>query len=188
MADSPDYGPILADLRRRRDELDQAIATIEALAGHGPDAPATHPHSTIPSRNGAASLGPNQFFGMTAPDAVLAYLNAVKRTRTAARIASDLVAGGWSTTSNSPANTIRTTLVRLKEAGEVVQVKGKEWGLIAWFPGLNKRKRQLVEEKVASPAARNGPRSDYHAFLAERMSTGMTMKDAAAAWREKKVG
>jgi len=187
MADSIDYSPILADLMRRRAELDQAIATIQSLSAHDPDASATQQPS-VSSRNGTASLGPNQFFGMTAPEAVLAYLNAVKRTRTAAQIASDVVAGGWSTTSNSPANTIRTTLVRLKDAGEVVQVKGKEWGLVGWFPGLNKRKRQPVEDKVAAPATRKGPRSDYHAFLAERMSTGMTMKDAAAAWRAKKAG
>ena len=186
MTEQADYAQVLADLERRRDEINQAIATIRRLA----EMPAESGEAAPAGRsatNGAGGLRQHMFFGMKAPDAVRAYLGAVKQTRTAARIAEDLIEYGWNTTSDSPSNVIRTALVRLAENDEVVQVKGKEWGLVSWFPGLNRGKRSGSEDKAVEPAKEKKPRSTYHAFLAEKMKQRMTMKQAAEAWAKEKA-
>lgn len=197
MTEQVDYAQVLADLERRRDEMNQAIATIRVLAGLAPEGTDVSVSQQRAAANGAAAgLRPHMFFGMKAPDAVRAYLDAVKQTRTAAKIAADLIEYGWNTTSDNPANIIRTALVRLAEAGEVVKVKGKEWGLVSWFPGLNRGKRTTSDSGKSEAIAREEgpkksqkPRSPYHAFLAAKMKEGMSMKQAAEAWaKEKQVG
>lgn len=195
MTEQMSRAQVIAALERQRDEIERAIAVVRALPEPGGDelgevgvgSPSTS------ASNGASALRPHMFFGMKAPEAVRAYLAAVKETRTAAKIASDVVSYGWNTTSDSPPNIIRTALVRLAESGEVVKVKGKEWGLVSWFPGLSKGKKAPTpsENKPSDKHADKGskkPRSRYNAFLAERMAQGMSMRDAAAAWRKAKEG
>ena len=185
-----DYVKVLADLERRRDEINQVIVTIRGLAGMATDS-AAGSIGQPGAANGSGTLKPHMFFGMSAPDAARAYLAAVKEPRTAAKIADGLERHGWTTTSKDPSNIVRTALTRLAEDGEVVQVKDKEWGLIAWFPGLNKGKRvggvtlEKVTEAKPKPKAKR-PRSQYLVFLSEKMSEGMSMKQAAAAWQSQK--
>src|SRR2546426_876737 len=139
MAEHVDYAPIIADLERRRAELDQTIASLRRLAGMATD------EATGAGTNGGAlpasiggGLRDDAFFGMKGPEAVKAYLAWAKRPQSAAKIADELVAHGFTTTAGSPANFIRTTLRRLREAEEVVQVK-KDWGLASWYPGFKRR-------------------------------------------------
>ncbi len=138
MSDQIDYAPIIADLERRRAELDQTIATLKRLAGMAAD-DTSGGHTNgggLPAIGGG--LRDDAFFGMTAPEAVKAYLAWAKRPQGAAKIADELVAHGFTTASDTPANVIRTALRRLREASEVAQVK-KDWGLAIWYPGLKRK-------------------------------------------------
>ena len=195
MVDAPDYGPILADMRRRRDELNRAIATIEAVSGLPPAAAEGDSNGDAVAGvvAGATGLRRDSFFGMKAPEAARTYLAIVRQPRTASIIAKDLMDHGFHSSSGNPSNIVRTALSRLAVDGEVVQVKNKEWGLTAWYPGLrNKRgkdkdrEKESVESKEAGSSTR--PRSAYHAFIAKKMGDGMTMKDAAAAYKAQKKG
>ena len=140
MSDRVDYAPIIADLERKRAEIDQTIASLRRLSGlseNGSDANSSTTDASLPIGVGGG-LRDDAFFGMKGPEAVKAFLAWAKRPQGAAKIASELVAHGFTTTATTPANAIRTTLVRLQEAGEVVQVK-KEWGLASWYPGFKRR-------------------------------------------------
>ena|SRR5256885_275844 len=140
MSDKVDYAPIIADLERKRAEIDQTIASLKRLSGlseNGSDASSSTTDAPLPTGIGGG-LRDDAFFGMKGPEAVKAFLAWAKRPQGAAKIASELVAHGFTTTATTPANAIRTTLVRLQEAGEVVQVK-KEWGLASWYPGFKRR-------------------------------------------------
>ncbi|HEX6462806.1 MAG TPA: hypothetical protein VFZ98_00080 [Vicinamibacterales bacterium] len=210
MPDVIDYGPTIADLERKRDEIDRTIAMLRAFAGL--PAPEAAP------RNGGSSGGPveftnKHFFGMKAPDAVLLYLETVKEARTAAKIASDLVEHGFMTTSDDPANSIRTTLRRLEADGKVVQKK-KDWGLPQWYPGLRGRNGAGTEtegRKASRGAAKTRPErksaptrppkakgggkdlsavkkgfAAYRTFLNEQRAKGLDDAAALAAWRAHK--
>ncbi len=159
---------------------------------------------------GAVEFTNKHFFGMKAPEAVLLYLETVKESRSATRIAQDLVEHGYTTTAGLPANTIRTTLRRLERTGDVVQVK-KEWGLPAWYPGLrrnlrssdggtgtesHKVSRKTDPKKAAAKAkggkapkgARGGRRKNpWLAFYADQIANGKTMAEAAVLWKERKA-
>lgn len=185
MSGPVDYDPILADLERRRDEIDQAIATIRSLRNMPVPTEGSPGISKVPRTNGTGSvnLERHQLVGMALPEAIRTYLGAVKQSKTAVQISAGLLEYGWTTTSRTPGNSVRTALARMKEDGDVVQVGGKEWGLIAWFPGLHKKRPQ---EKVSESEEPKEPRSEYHQFIAEKMSKGMSMKDAAAEWRKER--
>jgi hypothetical protein len=140
MPEQVDYAPIIADLERRRAELDQTIASLKRLAGLADEGASSGPSAnggTLPTGVGGG-LRNDAFFGMTAPDAIKAYLAFSKRPQGAAKIADELVQHGFKTTSETPANMIRTVLRRIAKSDQVVQVK-KEWGLPSWYPGLKRR-------------------------------------------------
>jgi hypothetical protein len=216
VTDVIDYAPILADLERRRAEIDQAIATIRAVSGLAPSEVEITTSSALTRPLGSGpGIQRHQFFGLKAPDAIQAYLAVVKEARTASKIASDLKSGGFTTTSRNPANTIRTALVRLEEDGIVVQID-KEWGLASWFPGMrkggrkpeettnkNKAKKGKQGKGKKAPKAPPKPRasqkpkkgseaptamhSKYNEFMAEQRRAGKSMAEISAAWRKKKA-
>lgn len=194
MTETIDYSLILADLEHRRDEINQAIATIQALAGIAPTAGNGTGGSALTKPVGTAVSGlrKHQFFGMKAPEAIKSYMATVKQTRTATQIASDLMEYGFTTASAIPGNTIRTALIRLEEDGEVVRVK-KEWGLPNWFPGLRKKGGGKKPDEAGNgqgekPKAKRPPKKGgWHEFLQQQLKAKKTMKEASAAWRERKA-
>lgn len=199
VAETTDYGPTIADLERKRDEIDRTIAMLRALSG----LPAVETSSRNGTPGGPVAFTNKHFFGMKAPDAILLYLDSVKEARAPTRIASDLVEHGFITTSSTPAEIIRTALRRLEKDGKVVQVK-KEWGLPGWYPGLKGRQREGGTEteprKPSRPAAgkkhpasarkaatkRDEPPKKlnaYQKFMKDQMASGKGMAEAAAAWK-----
>ena len=192
MTETVDYSLILADLERRRDEINQAIATIQALAGVAPTSSGDGAGgSTLTKPMGAAAIGlrKHQFFGMKAPDAIKSYLATVKQTRTATQIANDLVEYGFTTASANRGNTIRTALGRLEEDGEVVKVK-KEWGLPNWFPGLRKKGGAKKTDEGGNgqgdkktETKRPLKKGGWREFLQQQLKVGKTMKEASAMWK-----
>lgn len=129
----PDYEAVLADLKAKRDQIDAAIAAIEAISGIAVG-------SARPG--GAVAIEGDTFFGMTALEAAIKYLGMVKKVQSPTEIAEALEAGGMTHSSQNLANTLYTTLSRsASHNGPVVKV-GKNWGLAEWYPGLkNKRTR-----------------------------------------------
>jgi hypothetical protein len=209
MTDEIDYAPAIAGVEHEIERLQGTLATLRALAaaqGQATEPVATAPRAQAPARHGpaqGAALRRDQFFGMKAPDAVKAYLAIQKQPRATPRITSDLLEHGFITSSDIPVNTIRTTLKRLQEAGEVVQVK-KEWGLTEWYSGYRNKRGKVNENngtqgRETKPAAKRKKRSKrpakkdraggdaYRAFIGEKMKGGMSMADAAAEWKIEKA-
>lgn len=162
-----DYEAVLADLKARRDALDQAIAGIEQVlgktAGSGP----------IAAGNGIVPTAPQDvmprsaFTGMKMPDAIKAYLRAVTRKQTPKQIADSLTQGGYHSTAKNLYAAVYTTLIRMEKNNDVGKF-GNEWGLVDWFPGYRQRDRSLrpataketeVSDKDEKKPVDRGPRA-----------------------------
>lgn len=145
-----DYQAVIADLRKRRDTLTSAIAAIEALVGgktpgNGDDGEIPEDSTGAVDRSGDRRN--DAFFKMSAAEAARKYLQERKRTATGQAITKALTAGGFTTASPNPYNTIYTALVRNPEI--FVRVQKKEWGLVEWYPG----RKIVAQAKKASEAA-----------------------------------
>jgi hypothetical protein len=87
MSGEIDYAAVLADLERKRDELDRAIAAIRPFAGQGGGSPeGGAPGGGGPNSSGRGEapreLRSDTFFNMKAPEAVRTYLAHAKRPQT----------------------------------------------------------------------------------------------------------
>ena len=135
------YEAVLADLRARRERIDQAIATIEAIrgdpsliAGRKPDASPVTP--TMEEVSGSP------FLGMTIVDAVRKLLMQRRRDMGVIEIASALQEGGLILNSAQPPNTVGSVLTRrFNDYGDIVRVRRGTWGLREWHPHTSFRKR-----------------------------------------------
>src|SRR2546430_8646508 len=87
-----DYQTVLADLRRKRDELDKAIAGIEIILGLTPSGGAAL--GAAAANGEPAEVRPDSFFGMSIANAAQKYLLMVKKPQTTPEIASALHRGG----------------------------------------------------------------------------------------------
>jgi hypothetical protein len=142
-----DYSAVLEDLKKRRDQLDAAIAVITQLQGSGAIA-----FDAVASS--AAVQGPvdqpietGTFFNLSTPDAIRKYLGMTKRPRKARDITKALQDGGIRTVSSNFYTVVLTTLKRGKD---FMQLPSKEWGLAEWYPGRLPKPR-------AEPKGKNGP-------------------------------
>ncbi len=153
-----DYRAVLADLKRRRDELEDAIVAIEPLAA------STGGGGAATSGGRPNELTPDAFFGMNTLDAAVKYLKIVKRPQSAAQIASALEAGGFLTRAANFAANVQTTLRREDDkVGVVVYMPNKTWALAEWYPSRPKK-------SAADRAAEKG--EDAEAGLAVEEPTG----------------
>jgi hypothetical protein len=134
------YDAVIADLRAKRDQIDQMIQYLEATKGGVPIlAPGMIPTSTILGSIGSSSDGApipaGTFLGMGIEEGVRSLLRIRKRAMTAQEIASDLLAGGLHLKSETPANTIASVLSRaFKGGGDIVRISRGQWGLKEWYP------------------------------------------------------
>jgi hypothetical protein len=144
MAEQPNaYDAVIADLRAKRDQIDQAIALLEALR-EGVAVPALNvgqPATGIAAmvgyatdRNGEIAAG--TFHGMSIEVGVRKLLQMRKRTMSAQELANDLRAGGLHLQSDTPGNTIASVLSRAFNSGgsDIVRVSRGQWGLQEWYP------------------------------------------------------
>lgn len=133
------YESVLADLRAKRDQLDQAIAAIEAIRGGSV--------IQMPSGSGKTGAinaviggqggidGPGGLLGMSIVDAAKALLQAKRTPLKNPEFAQLFKAGGLHMNSKEPANTIGSVLTRrFQEVGDVVRVGRGTWGLKEWYP------------------------------------------------------
>lgn len=135
------YEAVLADLRAKRDQLDQAIAAIESVRGGVPGA-----GQGTPGGNPVPAEGPGAFLGMTIVDAAKKLLANRRQPLKNPDIAAAFKAGGLVLQSAEPANTIGSVLTRrANEVGDVVRIGRGTWGLKEWYPGRNFNKKDKAE-------------------------------------------
>ncbi|MEP7013104.1 MAG: hypothetical protein ABJC13_22515 [Acidobacteriota bacterium] len=135
-----DYGPVLEDLRARRDEIDAAIAVIEKFST-GPGAisaaarfsvaPAVVESLPVEGSPVPVRVESDTFFRMSASEATQKYLKMVKKPTSLVVICRALEGGGYLTSAKNFYSNLYTTLMR---SSAFVQVN-KDWGLAEWYPG-----------------------------------------------------
>jgi hypothetical protein len=129
------YDAVLADLRVKREAIDNAIVTLESLRdGRLGIAPA--PAASDPQQGPIEDAG--MFLGMSIADAAKKLLKMRKRTLGNAEILKELQAGGLVLTGADPLNVIGSVLTRrFNNMGDIVRVGRGVWGLKEWYPGRN---------------------------------------------------
>lgn len=139
MTNESPYAPALADLRKKRAEIDNTIKVLEAMSGlrledviaetaaeSGQEALATEP---------TGKLDEGAFLGMSIVDAAKKLLGMRKRQMGNPEIAKELAAGGLVMNSADPVNTVGSVLTRrFNNVGDVVKVARGTWGLKEWYP------------------------------------------------------
>ncbi|WP_298215953.1 winged helix-turn-helix domain-containing protein [Acidocella sp.] len=136
---SDPYAAVLADLMRRRDEIDNAIRVIEAVRGDG----AGNAVTAAPEQPASESNQNGQFIGMSIAEAAKLLLRNKRKTLSSAEIVEGLIAGGLALTSAEPSNVIGSILTRrFYGPGDIVRVSRGQWGLKEWYPGRNFQKRE----------------------------------------------
>lgn len=141
MAVEIDYQSVLADLLRRREEMDKTIAGICAILNvpvpSGPGPTGNGGGST--RSEGSREIRSDTFFNMKAPEAVKAFLGMAKRPQSVKEIQDALEQGGFITQAKDLYNNLYTAILRMDKDGSVVKVHGK-WGLAEWYPARPKPK------------------------------------------------
>ena len=130
--ESTDFDPyaiVLADLKAKRDQIDQAIQAIESVRSGGASPPTNASSVDAPTREGA-------FLGMSISEATKALLQSRRKQLNNTEILAALKAGGMVLNSADPLNTVGAVLTRrAKETGDLVKVGRGIWGLKEWYPG-----------------------------------------------------
>lgn len=140
-----DYGAVIEDLERQRDELDQAIAIMRRLSGQPPAPPSPAGPSggnVKPNAKGSipAEIRSDTFFGMKAPEAITRYLAISKGPRMVREIVDGLRKGGFVSGAKDLYNNLYTAIQRMEEAGTVRKLPDGKWGLAEWYPAKPKTK------------------------------------------------
>lgn len=150
------YSNVLADLKRRRQELDGAIAAIQRILGQTTSAGHGEEHDTRPAAP-AGQIRSDEFFGLSVPAAIRKYLEIMKRPRTAAEIVKGIQDGGFITQAKNFYASVSTSLRRLDGRGVVVQLPDtKQWGLAAWYPPQPKRNEKKKDGEPEESETRDG--------------------------------
>ena len=138
-AEKVDFGAVISLLEGRRAALDSAIASLRAVlesGAFGPLPEGVMASTSVPfSASGGGEVPDGAFHGMSMPAAIKAYLELVRSKKTAREVSDGLKKGGLETTSKFFEKIVYTTLMRLRENGEVLKI-GNAWGLPNWFPAL----------------------------------------------------
>lgn len=141
------YETVLADLRAKRAQLDEAIKTLEGLRGvvaHGrPAAPPAQTAATAakvvatpPRAFGGGEPEHSPYLGMSIADAAKVLLQSKRRQMKTGDIVAAIEAGGLILTSGDKNNTVGSILLRrFYTVGDIVRVSRGVWGLQEWYPG-----------------------------------------------------
>lgn len=144
------YEIVLADLRARREQLDQAITALEAIR---PGTLSTPAQSAQNSAQVDAVDSPGAFLGMTIVEAAKAVLQSRRQTMRNPELVLVFRAGGLVLNSNDPVNTIGAVLTRrFNDVGDIVKVDRGTWGLKEWYPNRS-FKREKPETSESKPQA-----------------------------------
>jgi hypothetical protein len=124
------YAVVLADLKAKRDQIDQAIQAIESVRS-GIPLTRTNPMAPESAPNDAGA-----YLGMSISDATKKLLSIRKQAMSNADIATALKQGGLVMSVNTdPQNTIGSVITRrFQQVGDIVKVGRGVWGLKEWYP------------------------------------------------------
>lgn len=140
------YDAVLADLRAKRAEIDNAIEVLTRLRGGGAAHSGVETPAVAEPENHAG-----MFLGMSIVDAVLKLLTMRKRKMTNSEILKELTQGGMVLTSKEPINVVGSVLTRrFNEKGDIVRVDRGTWGLKSWYPGRNFYKAKSPEDALST--------------------------------------
>lgn len=129
------YDVVLADLIARRDQLNAAIAAIEAAKAGGGVMAGALQSPTLPA-GASPQIRQDEFFNMTVLDAAKKYLGMMKRPQSARSVTDALVQGGYLFSSENPITTVAAILNRATTGGGGISRVGKgTFGLAEWYPG-----------------------------------------------------
>lgn len=135
------YEVVLADLRAKKAQIEQAINAIEILRGNAPPQTGNLAASgEKPPLNGDID-SPGAFLGMSIADAAKKLLAARRQPLRNPDIAAAFKRGGLVLNSKDAVNTIGSVLTRrANEVGDLVKVDRGTWGLKEWYPGRSFKK------------------------------------------------
>ncbi|MGQ7790793.1 HTH domain-containing protein [Faunimonas sp. B44] len=147
---SDPYEVVLADLRSKKDQIEQAIRAIEALRGV---APSQRRQDEITSAPVSDLDSPGAFLGMSIADAAKKLLAARRQPLRNPDIAAAFKRGGLVLNSKDPVNTVGSVLTRrAHDIGDIVKVDRGTWGLKEWYPNRSFRTKTpgIVQSEIAS--------------------------------------
>lgn len=150
------YDAVLLDLRAKRDQINQAIAAIEALRGNAPASAAVR--AAEPAIVETAGM----YLGMSIVDATKKLLALRKETLGNVEIARAIQAGGLVLTGADPVNVVGSVLTRrFNQVGDVVKMGRGIWGLKEWYPGRNfKPPMKIMQSEAASGEQAMSPEAE----------------------------
>lgn len=161
---SGDLAAIIRNLKARRADLDNSIASLERAYGATiSDDGLLNPIVLNGADQMPTELPRGAFLGKNLPAAVKLYLSAMKKTQTIREIATALREGGVKSTSDNFENVITGCLNRMKSNGELLRFKDG-WGLPEFYPeslrtrlsqeGVPKRKSAKKDKKKNPQASK----------------------------------
>ena len=162
-SESNAYAAVIADLKKRRDDLDAMIRNLEALSGGGPASVASA--DPIGPQQPEVGVGANgsPYLGMSIVDAAKAVLQKQRSMMTPADITDAIQAGGVMLSGDNPGNTVGSVLNRRsKKVGDIVSPKRGYWGLKEWYPGRNfSKKADDTAEHAKIDVAEANPTNEH---------------------------
>ena len=133
-ASADPYDLVLVDLRAKREDLDNAIRTLEILRDGRLGISASITTAAEQPSNIQDDAG--AFLGMSIVDAAKALLKSRKRAMSNADILKAIQAGGVVLNGSDPLNVVGSVLTRrFNNVGDLVRVDRGIWGLKEWYPG-----------------------------------------------------
>ena len=130
-----------AKLDRKQVAIQKTIAGIRELLGLNTNGAAS------PSIINELVIPKNAFKGLERLDAAVKYLRLTKKPQITRDIADALVKGGWTTTSNDPADNVHSALKReARKPNPAVVKKNGKWELAEWRQQENGEEINVAEE------------------------------------------
>jgi hypothetical protein len=144
MNDQPSvYDGVIADLRAKRDQIDQLIQALEQFRNWVPPGLLGIPEPTIlggmlSTPPPTKEIAPGTFHGMGIQEAVKKLLQIRKRAMNAPELAQDLEAGGLRFTPKSISSVLHRSFMN---GGDIVRKDRGQWGLQEWYPNQRFNRR-----------------------------------------------
>ena len=167
-----DYAAVLADLEAKKAALESTIAGLRQMLNLGAEQSA----SGSGAEQTPTEVRSDTFFRMTMPDAIVKFLEIVKRPQTLSEITKALEDGGLPTTAKNLMPIVGSNLSRMKTSGEVCQPQQGKWGLALWYPAAS---RQAAATKPKGKK-RGRPKGSKTKPAANPAATPKTEQKAAA--------
>lgn len=144
---SDPYELVLADLKAKRDQIDQMIQNFEAFRAGGAMRAVSATSVAGSFAPNAPTGGPGALLGMTISEAAKKILTSRREPMRNPDIAAAFKAGGLVLNSADPVNTIGAVLTRrFNEVGDIVKIGRGTWGLKEWYPNRSFKKGETKSE------------------------------------------